>query len=407
MRVVILNTNDRVGGAARAAYRLHRSLIEIGIESFMLVEKKSSTDPTVIGPKGFIDKSLAIIRPILDSLFLYSYKDREKRLFSPNWASSKRVIKRIKSLNPDILHIHWTAGMLKIEDLKKLNIPIYWSLHDDWAFTGGCHIKWDCTRYLDSCGKCPSLKSRKTNDLSRKQWKRKKKTYSKIDDLRIIGLSNWMSDCAQKSNLLGDKPIYTITNPIDIRVFKPYSKRSSRELLNLPKDKKLIGFGAVNAVSDINKGFDKLHEALSQLNEDYELVVFGSNEGESSHDFKQKVWYLGQLSDDLSLRLLYSALDVFIVPSRQETSPLTAVESMACGTPVVAFGTTGILDVVLHKKTGYLAEPYNSEDLSKGIKWVLECEHPEKITLDSRQHIVENFDSKIVANRYLSAYTDR
>ena len=296
--------------------------------------------------------------------------------------------------------------MIKIEDIVRIKAPIVWSLHDNWVFTGGCHIMWDCKKYQDACGACPRLGSSKENDLSRKIFNRKQKTFSQIGNITIVGVSQWLNDCSKNSTLLKDKKHINLPNPIDTTTFKPFDKEKSRELWNLPKDKKLVLFGAMTP-SDINKGFKKLSDALHKVKDkEIELVIFGSSEPKESQNFGFKTHYLGYLHDTVSLVTLYSAVDVMIVPSLQEAFGQTASESMACCTPVIAFGTTGLLDIVDHKINGYLAKPFETIDLTNGIDWILNNENYENIAKRAREKILKNFDSKVVAKKYINLYKD-
>jgi glycosyltransferase involved in cell wall biosynthesis len=407
VKVLIVNTSDIEGGAARAAYRLHRSLLDAGIESKMLVQSKASDDFTVIGPVSKFEKGLGRIRPTLDAIPVKRYKDRTKTLFSPAWLPFSNIVDRINEIDPDVVHLHWIAGgLLAIEDLAKIKAPIVWSLHDNWAFTGGCHIMWECERYQESCGACPRLTSNKVNDLSRKIWLRKEKTFLKLPKMKVIGLSEWLANCAKQSSLFKNNEVVCLPNPINTETYSPFDKTQARELLNLPQDKKLIAFGAMSATSDINKGFNELAQALDHLPAEYELVVFGSSEPPISQGFKQKAHYLGHLHDDVSLRVLYSAADVMVVPSLQEAFGQTASESMACGTPVVAFGATGLLDIVDHQQTGYLAQPFDTQDLANGINWVLQHQSPDKLASNARQKVLENFESSLVASKYIDLYRE-
>lgn len=407
MKILIVNTLDIEGGAARAAYRLHHALRAEGMNSHMLVQNKSSDDFTVMGPVTKLQKVLSKIRPFLEMLPPRFYKNRTKTLFSPAWLPFSDVVSRINNLKPDIVHLHWIAGgMMRIEDIARINAPIVWSLHDDWAFTGGCHIKWECKKYTQSCGACPRLGSSEEKDLSYKVWRRKRKVFSK-KNLTIIGVSQWLTNCSLSSSLLGDKAHVTLPNPLNTQIFKPQNRRVSRELWNLPHDKKLILFGANSPISDINKGFKELSEALRLIGTtDIEFVVLGSSEPEDPQDFACKTHYLGHLYDEVSLVTLYSAVDVMVVPSLQEAFGQTASESMACGTPVVAFGATGLLDIVDHKSNGYLANVLDSSDLANGIDWVLGHDNPQQLAENARQKVVNYFDSKVIARKYINLYRD-
>jgi glycosyltransferase involved in cell wall biosynthesis len=399
-----------VGGAARAAYRLHKSLLSAGIDSKMLVLTKKSDDYTVIPVYGInkIGKFISLIRPTLDQIPLKFYINRIKTPFSPAWLPFSKVVKKINEINPDIVHLHWiSGGMIKIEDLAKINKPIVWTLHDNWAFTGGCHIKWNCEKYTDFCGACPVLGSDKEYDLSKKGWIRKNKVFKKIN-MVIVSPSKWLYDCSKKSSLLKDKKHKVIPNPIDVDLFKPVVKSISRKIWNLPQDKKLIAFGAVSAISDINKGFKELSEALYKVadKKNIELVVFGSSEPKNPPNFGFKTHYLGHLYDDISLTILYNAVDVMVVPSLQENLANTIMESLACGTPVVAFNVGGNSDMVEHLHNGYLAKPFDTDDLRNGIEWVLNTPNYDELCKNAREKVLREFDSKIVAKRYIELYEE-
>jgi len=306
MKVLLINTSDINGGAARAAYRLHRALLNEGIDSQMLVQAKTSDDYTVITNDKKIQKGLAKLRPTLDSIPVTFYKNRTKTLFSPAWLPSLGLAERINTLNLDVVHLHWiNGGLLRIEELAKINAPIVWSLHDMWAFTGGCHYDENCEGYKQHCGNCKVLASLKENDLSRRIYNRKSKAFQRIENLTIIGLSQWLANCAKESQLFRGQRVECLPNPIDTAVFSPFDKLQARELLNLPTNKKLILFGAMGATSDTRKGFNELTYALSLLErDDVELVVFGSNQPKGSQSFKHKAHYLGRLHDDVTLRVL-------------------------------------------------------------------------------------------------------
>jgi len=179
MKILHVNALDTKGGAARASYRLHRALLDKNVDSHMLVLEKSSDDFTVIGPTSKLKQVINNLRPYVDYLPLKLYKNRKKMSFSPSWLPFSRVVSKINDLKPDVVHLHWIAGgMMTIEEIGKIEAPIVWSLHDNWAFTGGCHINLECDKYKEKCHTCPVLGSLKENDLSRKVFRRKKKVFS-------------------------------------------------------------------------------------------------------------------------------------------------------------------------------------------------------------------------------------
>lgn len=407
MKILHVNTHDTHGGAARAAYRLHRALLAESIDSKMLVQKKTSDDNTVIAPTSRLGKGINLLRPTLDNLPLQQYKHRTQTLFSPAWLPFSQIPKKIAQINPDIVHLHWIAGaMISVKDLAKIDKPIVWSLHDMWAFTGGEHYDEDQQHYLDRCGNSKVLKSNEDKDLSRKGWQRKRQVYAQIEDMTIVGLSDWMHQAAKNSSLLKDKNHIQLPNPIDTTAFAPFDKVAARRLLNLPLDKNLILFGAMSATSDPRKGFYELSKALGNVSIDSELVIFGSSKPTTSLSFTQPVHYLGHLQDDVSLRALYSAADVMVVPSLQESFGQTATESMACGTPVVSFNTTGLKDIIDHKVNGYLAQPFDTDDLANGIEWLLNAPNYEQLCDNARDKVLTHFDSQIVAKRYIALYKE-
>jgi len=406
MKIIIVNTSDINGGAARAAYRLHQSLLKQGVESQMLVQSKTSDDYGVLAPETKLKKILSKLRPTLDSLPVRQYKNRTKTVFSPSYLPFSHIVERINALNPDIVHLHWIAGgMMRIEDIAKIKAPIVWSLHDMWAFTGGCHYDEECGGYKNQCGSCKVLGSGKEGDLSSKVYQRKLKTFSNLSNLTVVGLSRWLAQVAQQSSLFKNTSVINLPNPIDTVTFSPVDKSVARDLFNLPQNKKLVLFGAMGATSDPRKGFGELSRALDNVDtENTELVVFGSSEPQTPQGFKQTVHYLGHLYDDVSLQVLYSAADVMVVPSLQEAFGQTASEAMACGTPVVAFGVTGLLDIVDHQQNGYLAKPFDTKDLAKGIELILNTENYDMFCQNARNKVLREFDSEVVADKYIELY---
>ena len=230
--------------------------------------------------------------------------------------------------------------------------------------------------YKEQCGNCPVLKSSTENDLSRKVFLRKHASFSGLNEMAIVGLSRWLTDCAASSSLFKRNPVVNLFNPVDTQIFAPLERTQARKIFNLPLDKKLILFGAIGAASDPRKGFNELAKSLERLPSEYELIVFGASRPLISHRFKQKVRYLGHLHDDVSLRVLYSAANVMLVPSLQENLSNAIMESLACGTPVVAFDVGGNSDLIDHKINGYLALPYDIIELAQGIDWVLQHDAP-------------------------------
>jgi len=411
MKALLLSASDIDGGAARAAYRLHRGLQAVGVASQMLVQAKYSDDGKVLAPQTKLVKGIAKLKPTLDSLPLQLWRDRNRTNYSIQWLPSTISPKTAK-LNPDIINLHWVCeGYLQIEAIAKLGKPLVWTLHDMWPFTGGCHYSQDCNRYTKACGACPLLRSDQGWDLSHWIWQRKAKAWRTLD-LTIVTPSSWLAECARNSSLFGDLRIETIPYGLDTQKYKPIDRHVAREILNLPQDKYLVLFGAMNATSDPRKGFHLLQLALKRVSNvewqgKIELVIFGSSEPTIQSDVCFKSHYLGKLSDDVSLALVYAAADVFVAPSRQDNLPNTVMEALACGTPSVAFNIGGMPDMIEHQQNGYLAQPFETEDLAQGIAWVLEDrERHQKLCDRAREKVEQEFTQDLQARRYLSLFKE-
>ncbi|TDX26940.1 glycosyltransferase involved in cell wall biosynthesis [Modicisalibacter xianhensis] len=402
MKILMLNSYYDKGGAARAALRLAKALPLVGVEVDYRSVYHKRMQPW--------EKARYLWRVAKDRL-PGALKARSKIMFSAGRPDNRTLVESINASDADIVHIHWLhGGGLSIEDIARIAKPVVWSLHDMWAFTGGCHYDQGCARFVEGCGHCPLLKSRGRDDISRDIVKRKLALASQKRDLTIIGLSRWMLRQAARSRALGDVAKVNLPNPINTNVFAPLDKRQARQRLNLPLDKKLILFGAMSATDDSRKGYTQLVQALQQLDirtTDVEVSVFGSDEPDRKPDIPMPIHYLGNISDDRQLQAIYSAADVMVVPSLQENLSNAIMESLACGTPVVCFDIGGNGDMVEHLKTGFLASPCDPASLSEGIRWVVLNKKHDELCENARSKVVEEFDEITVANKYLAFYQDR
>jgi glycosyltransferase involved in cell wall biosynthesis len=407
MKILLINTYDIRGGAARATWRLFEGLKATGNDVKMLVQERRSHDPSVIAATGPVSGLMNPVRPYID-FALPLLRVRKRILFSTSLIPD-RIAGEIDRINPDVVHLNWiTGGFIRIESLAKINRPVIWTLHDMWAFTGGCHNTVECIRYRQSCGRCPILHSSSENDLSRKVFQRKQKAYQSIQNLTITTPGRWLAKLAMESPLLQNRRVEVVPNGLDTNVYKPLDKRESRQKLGLPQDKKLILFGAIRGVNNPIKGFDLLMEALRDLDPDkYELLVFGSERSAVADNLRMKTRFFGHISDESMLVALNSAADVVAVPSLQEVFGQAASEAMACGTPVVAFAHTGLLDIVKHQETGFLATPFKSKELAEGIAWIVaDDERYRRLSEASRAGAVEKFDAAVVADSMLELYKE-
>ena len=407
MKILQLSYSEINGGAFRAAYRIHQAVRDAGIDSQMLVNVAGSGDWTVQEPTSKIAKTLVYIRPKLATpirklLHTESYCAHSPGVLPSSWPQ------RINGSDADLVHLHWVhQEMLSIADIARIRKPIVWTLHDMWAFCGAEHYTTDY-RWLDGYRRDNRPEHEKGFDLNRYTWERKRKHWHR--PMSIVGNSYWISDCVSKSLLLRDWPVTTIHHPLDTNSWYPIDQRLARQLMGLPQDCPLLLFGALGGGKDPRKGMGLLLDALVQLHSEpslqsLQLLVFGQSAPQSPPQLGFPVHYSGHLHDDLSLRALYSAADVMVVPSRQEAFGQTASEAHACGTPVVAFNTGGLPDIVDDRVTGVLAEPFEPASLASAILWVLDDPQRRRaLGAAARQRAERLWNPARVAGLYAEVY---
>ena len=411
IKVLIVSESDSKGGASRAAKRLHDALTLSGIYSSMLVLHKGTLDNRVT---KFEFRLSAVYRKIVSLISLCTrilYRRRKGTLFTSSLISNGSFLRAINKIKPDVVHFHWMPeGFIAVDALTKLRMPIVFSQHDMWTYTGGCHYTEECTLHLDSCGRCPLLGSSKERDLSHRNHLRKLRAYTQTNDLTFVSLSSWMFSQSTASSLGAKVNTIRLPNPIDTAYYAPVEIKKARSHLGLPQNSKIILFGAMGATSIKRKGFHYFVEALNDPRlKDHCVVIFGNDEGFKFEAdlFPQKTKYFGTLRDDNTLINLYSAADVVVVPSMQENLANAIMESMSCGTPVVAFDIGGNKDMIQHGKSGYLAEPFLHEDLASGIAKILEGHSQANFRGEARSFVEENFSLKVVGEKYKELYLER
>ncbi|MDZ7611975.1 MAG: glycosyltransferase family 4 protein [Candidatus Moranbacteria bacterium] len=411
MKILHIVAGDLNGGAAKGAYCLHKGLLELGLDSKILTNSVTTFgDERVVsvaaGKKGRIRN---MIRGQFDSLSASLYRKREKIIFSTGFFGFD-FTKTKEYKEADIIHLHWiNNGFVNIKHLRKVKKPIVWTIRDMWPMTGGCHVAEaiNCKKYKTKCGKCKQLKSNWSFDLSYIVHKRKRKYLPR--HTKIVGISNWIAEKAKESNLFKNFDVSMINNNVDSNIFYSVEKRVAKKILNLKTDKKVILTGAGDN-SNHWKGFYKFLNATKSLDKNkYLLCFFGKLNNDVIRDIKETGFeykLFGYIQDQISLRLIYSAADIFVAPSIMDSFGKTLAESMACGTPVVCFDSTGPKDIVDHHLNGYKAEPFKPDDLARGIKWVLNGSDYEKLCQNAREKVVKNFDSKVIAGKYKSLYKE-
>ena len=405
MKILIINTAENKGGAAVACNRLHEALLQNNIDSKMLVRQKSSNDATVYEfTSSKIRKKINLFFFFLE-LFILKFFKKEGVDFSLPWFGPA-LHKHPLVKEADVIHLHWVqnsyVSLNCLKKLQSLNKPIIWTLHDMWAFTGGCHYNIECRKFESSCSKCPQLKNTNIVDFSKNTFTEKEKIFT--SKLRIVTPSKWLAKEASLSSLLNKNEIDVIPYNINFDLFKPVDKKVAKENFGINPDKKVILFVSMN-IEDQRKGFNYFKKAIIELEnsipnwcDEYEILAIGRN-SDLKH-FETKINYTGRLSNVEKISMAYAAADVFVAPSTQDNLPNTVIESLACGTPVVAFNIGGMPDMIDSKINGYIAEFDNHLDLSQGILYCIN----HNLSENARKSAESKFQSSVVAEKYVDLY---
>jgi glycosyltransferase involved in cell wall biosynthesis len=431
LNILHVNASDIGGGAARAAYRIHRSLVDHGgghgLQSQMRVISQLTDDPSVIGGPPTVEGPIGRrVRPRLARRARRGFRTGNPTLHSIAWPSTglgRELQLRHQQGLADLVHLHWLGdATLSIEEIGRLPMPLVWTLHDQWAFCGAEHYTsppqpGESASSDERFAVGYALSGRPSHeagpDLNGRTWLRKRRAWR--HPIQIVCPSTWLASCARRSALMGEWPISVIPHPLDLATWEPLDQRQARALGQLPQDRPLVLFGAMGGNADPRKGADLLLEALQWLRaqvigtplEQLELVVFGQGRPAHPPDLGFPIHYSGRMHDDISLRLLYAAADVMVVPSLQEAFGQTASEAHACGTPVVAFRTGGLVDIVDDHITGALAEPIDPSSLAAAIRWVLaDPERRRQLGAAARQRAERFWDPARVAGLYAEVYRE-
>ncbi|HTM97625.1 MAG TPA: glycosyltransferase [Pedobacter sp.] len=414
MKIIHLNTYDGNGGAGRACLRLSNALRGDGVDSSVMVYYKFGKNPAIINlSNGIFAKAKAIFNIMAERYLAKLFVKALKTPFSLQWFG-KSLNRNSVLKEADIIHLHWiNHGFLSpkfLAALDELEKPIVWTFHDSNAFTGGCHVRYSCENFHQQCGDCPLLRFSGKNDLSHVNWTRKQKAYSKLN-FHVVAPSKWMAASVKQSSLLGIRNITVIPNTIESDVFKPYVKTEAKKILKIAADKFVIMSGFMPSKNDKHKGTQYLIHALNELasrseiaNDKIELVIFGNKDTENMPEFPFKTTFLGTINKDEHLAKCYSAADAFILPSLEDNLPNTVMESLACATPVIAFKTGGIPDMVKHLENGYLADYKSASDLADGIEWLYLHGDRESIQKEARRTILMDFSPSVIADKHLALY---
>lgn len=413
MRVLIINTSERIGGAAVAAGRLMESLKNNGIKAKMLVRDKQTDQISVVG----LERSwLHVWKFIWERVVIWKANHFKKNeLFSVDIANTGTDITSFPEFQQaDVIHLHWiNQGMLSLKNIRKIlesGKPVVWTMHDMWPCTGICHHARECTNYEEECHRCPFIYGgggRK--DLSTRTFRKKKALYE-IAPITFIACSHWLENKAKKSALLKGHKVISIPNPINTNLFRPHKKQEARDKCKLPQDCKLMLFGSFK-ITDKRKGIDYLIASCNQLVEKHQelkdslgVVVFGNQSQQLQNLLPFKVYALPYVSNEHELVNIYNAVDLFVTPSLEENLPNMIMEAMACGVPCVGFNIGGIPEMIDHLHNGYVAKYKSSEDFANGIHWILSEPDYAELSEQASRKAIANYSEGIIAKKYTDLY---
>ena len=406
MRVLIVNTSERTGGAAVAANRLMRALNNNGVKAKMLVRDKESDNLTVV---GLPNSPLLYWHFLWERLVIFSRLHfSRKHLFEIDIANAGSDITQLREFQEaDVIHLHWiNQGMLSLNGIRKIlrsGKPVVWTMHDIWPATGICHLTLGCHYFVNRCANCKYLPGGGSgNDLASRIWQKKQQMLAD-ENIYYVVCSRWLESEAKSSALLKGQKITSIPNPIDTHIYKKCNKEEARQRLGLPFDKKLILF-ASQRVTNENKGMSYLIEALANCQTSCEIVILGGHAEEVVSQLPMKAYPLGYVNDEQRIVDVYNAADVFVLPSLSENLPNTIMEAMACGVPCVAFKVGGIPEEIDHLKNGYVAAYRDANDLAKGIMWVLQEADYESLSQQAVHKVMQCYPQQSVALKYLDVY---
>lgn len=413
MKITHLNTYDVTGGAAKAAYRLHTSLRAFGLDSRMVVADKVSIDPSVIN----FQPSLAVgtrVRRVLRRKYIEpTQRVLDRRPRSAGYFTDDRsqhgsdVL--AAALPADVLHLHWIARLIDYSaffSALPANLPLVWTLHDMNPMTGGCHHASGCAKFEGRCGDCPQLDGRGPNDLSASIWQRKDLSYARLDSrlVRIVTPSRWLANHARNSSLMKRFRVETIPYGLDTNTFQPRDQAGARQLLGIPANAKVVLFVS-QWLDDPYKGMGTLLESIERMRSIPDLCLLVLGKGEAFQKGGVRSIFLGSFDDEEKLSFAYSAADLFLLPSFEDNFPNTALESLACGLPVVGSNVGGIPETVRDGSTGLLVPRGNAEALANAATLLLnDPERLKVMSADCRRVALQEYTLELQTRRYLELY---
>lgn len=404
MRIAHINHGDSArltGGTAVVTLALHEALRRLGIDSNVWCRWLDTRTPGVSGlPVPRWSQGVdALLRPLGRAVGLNDVH-----------AVSAFLLPRAPAFRrSDLLHLHCLhEGYLSLLALPRLTAekPTVYTMHDTWAFTGHCAVIDGCERWRTGCGNCPALDAPPVvqRDSTRVEWRLKRRAYERAE-LTLVCPSRWMVDVVSRS-MMSRHPVHHVPHGVDIQRLRPLDRARCRAALGIPESRPVLMF--VGSGSRY-KGGDLLAAALQRLSpalrRELMLLVMGDGDDGVTRGLGLDVRRLGQVVDPETKSLAYSAADLFLFPTRGESFGLVALESLACGTPVVSFRVGGVPDHVRHGTTGLLAEPGDAAGFADAVLALLEDPaRREAMGRAARCMVADEYTIELEAKRYLSIY---
>lgn len=400
MRILLIAGSDLQGGAHRSAFRLHRALERVGADSNLLVVRKFSDDESTReftpaelgfppGMRGHLDK--------VPDLFL-----RKRHELMSLGLLGVDIHSIVQALQPDILHLHWVnGGVIRIESLETLPVPVMWTFHDMWTFTGGCHYSEKCEKYRNDCCQCPKIRQFLGSDrLSSWVHARKRRHWT---ERRKFGIapSRWIGEKARQSSLFSSADIREIPYCIDSSIFNVLGRAAARKALGLEEREVVVLFVGANQDRKGAKFISEIVALIARnITRDCRFLFAGGSPPDIC--VSKEPLDLPPTTEESVMAGYYAAADIFILPSLEDNLPNTVIESLSCGTPVVAFPTGGICEMIDPGVNGDISAAHTAESLASAAVRILKDGAINRATISSNAHGA--YSEPVVAEAHLAFY---
>lgn len=412
MKVVLINTYD-CGGAGLASIRLHEALLKEGIESTLLTLDNST--------KGRVPKHVAtgkyrptiperVIRKLTGPSQLELKNELVDRLKLPrfdiftNPEGAFDVLKHPSVRDADLINLHWVARFLDHKKFfERCKKPVVWTFHDMNAFTGGCHYPMGCEKFRTACFECPQLAPSDECDLAKINFRVKQRALKPVWNLEVVSPSQWLADCAGQSAMFKALNRHVVHNALDIEIFRERDRKEARAHFKIPQNARVLLFVA-DYLDNERKGFSLFVEATRELIASHPDIIccFIGHKGGDVAKLIPGALHLGRIDEESVMAQAYAAADVFALPSVEDNLPNTMLESMCCGTPVIAFNSGGTAEIIRNGVNGLIAPAKTPESLRAALAQAFFCQWDRRAISRTAR---EMFEPSRQAKAYIEVYS--